>query len=427
MKIIYLKRVFTSMFYFLKLVFIGKEYDVVFVSSTAFNRGENGENILFKPMFDCCKKNDLSYIVLEDTYFKSYVDYNLSEKSVSFDFILIIQIICRKIYSLIYKKTETLDQVYFRELKISKIIKNLFFKKFSSKVYITLIWNNVTLWRCIDPSACVVDYQHGFIFDGEEEFMKDGRPPRIKLDNNVTALVHGNRYKNVLINNDASGFYSEKNVISVGHNNIIYTREKNLLNNKIILFTLQLTPDFLDKEINNFYVKVVEKLISMNVDFLSFNNYKIIFRHHPRYSKHHCPDINMEYDFVSFDNETPLTTLLNTASLHMTFHSTSAFDASMSRIPTIFIDMHETFSPKEMFLNQYDYPCKDLVIKDYKDFKTILVNIDNKEIFNQCSNDVYQWSKEFYDDFDEKVFQDFLLDQISKYKHLNGDELHQNK
>ena len=427
MKIIYLKRVFTSMFYFLKLVFIGKEYDVVFVSSTAFNRGENGENILFKPMFDCCKKNDLSYIVLEDTYFKSYVDYNLSEKSVSFDFILIIQIICRKIYSLIYKKTETLDQVYFRELKISKIIKNLFFKKFSSKVYITLIWNNVTLWRCIDPSACVVDYQHGFIFDGEEEFMKDGRPPRIKLDNNVIALVHGNRYKHVLINNDASGFYSEKNVISVGHNNTIYTRKKNPLNNKIILFTLQLTPDFSDKEVNNFYVKVVEKLISMNVDFLSFNNYKIIFRHHPRYSKHHCPDINMEYDFVSFDNETPLTTLLNTASLHMTFHSTSAFDASMSRIPTIFIDMHETFSPKEMFLNQYDYPCKDLVIKDYKDFKTILVNIDNKEIFNQCSNDVYQWSKEFYDDFDEKVFQDFLLDQISKYKHLNGDELHQNK
>ena len=59
MTIVNLKRVFTSMCYFLKLVFIGKEYDVVFVSSTAFNRGENGENILFKPMVDYCKKNDL--------------------------------------------------------------------------------------------------------------------------------------------------------------------------------------------------------------------------------------------------------------------------------------------------------------------------------------------------------------------------------
>ena len=111
----------------------------------------------------------------------------------------------------------------------------------------------------------------------------------------------------------------------------------------------------------------------------------------------------------------------------MTFHSTSAFDASTIGIPTIFIDMMEVLSPNDMFLNQYDYPCKDLVIKDYKDFKNILINIDNKEIFNQCSNDVYQWSKEFYDDFDEKVFQNFISDQISKYKHVNGDELYQNK
>ena len=58
MIIINWKRVFTSMYYFLKLIFIGKKYDVVFVSSTAFNRGENGENSLFKPMVDYCKKND---------------------------------------------------------------------------------------------------------------------------------------------------------------------------------------------------------------------------------------------------------------------------------------------------------------------------------------------------------------------------------
>ena len=33
--------------YFIKLVFIPKEYDVVFVSSVYFNRGHNGENALF--------------------------------------------------------------------------------------------------------------------------------------------------------------------------------------------------------------------------------------------------------------------------------------------------------------------------------------------------------------------------------------------
>ena len=38
------KSLFLSMNYFLKLIFIKKKYDVVFVSSANFNRGENGEN-----------------------------------------------------------------------------------------------------------------------------------------------------------------------------------------------------------------------------------------------------------------------------------------------------------------------------------------------------------------------------------------------
>jgi hypothetical protein len=69
-------------------------------------------------------------------------------------------------------------------------------------------------------------------------------------------------------------------------------------------------------------------------------------------------------------------------------------------------------------MNQYQYPCKDLVIKDYKDFKNILVNIDNKEIFNQCSNDVYHWSKEFYDDFNELAFGGFISSKIIESKNI---------
>jgi len=63
------KRLFGSMNYFLKLMFFKKNFDVVFVSSTSFNRGENGENVLFKPMIECCKKNNLTYVIFEDTYF----------------------------------------------------------------------------------------------------------------------------------------------------------------------------------------------------------------------------------------------------------------------------------------------------------------------------------------------------------------------
>ena len=409
------KRVFGSMNYFLKLMFFKKNFDVVFVSSTSFNRGENGENVLFKPMIECCKKNNLSYVIFEDTYFKSHIDFKLTENSISFDFILIIQIILKKIYNLIYKQPISLDETYFQDLKVSKILKNLFFRRFNSKIYITLIWNNVTLWRCINPSASVVDYQHGYIYDGEEEFMKDGRPPRVKLDNNVEALVHGDRYKSVLINNDKSGFYNENNVITVGLNKPSYFKKNFSEINKKILFTLQLVDDF-DKEINERYVKTIEKLIDNNSEYLLSNNYEIIFKHHPRYASELCPKININQNFVSFDDKTPLSELFNKVSLHMTFHSTCAFDAASIGLPTIFVDMHESFSPDEMFLNQYQYPCNDLVIKDYKNFKQILKNINNEKIYNHYCDDVYEWSKEFYHDFDEEAFTNFLLDRINKHK-----------
>ena len=42
------KRVFLSIYYFIKLIFIAKEYDVVFVSSTSFNRDKDGKNNFFK-------------------------------------------------------------------------------------------------------------------------------------------------------------------------------------------------------------------------------------------------------------------------------------------------------------------------------------------------------------------------------------------
>ena len=42
--------------------------------------------------------------------------------------------------------------------------------------------------------------------------------------------------------------------------------------------------------------------------------------------------------------------------------------------------------------------------------------MDNKEIYSNSCDDVYKWSKDFYHDFDEIVFGDFLLDQINKYQ-----------
>lgn len=409
------KSLFFSICFFIRLIFIGQKYDVVFVSSAYFNRGKLGENKLFQPMIECCKKNNLSYKLFEDTDLKGeYVQFNRFKGSIPLDFISLTQVILRKIYNIIYKEPILESELYIRELKISKIISRLFFNKFYSKVYITLLWNNVTLWRSINPDACVIDYQHGIIFDGHDRYIKDGIPPKVKSSNEIVTLVYGDTFKNILINSDKSNFYCEENVKKIGFNKQYSKQKKVIANNKKILFTLQIVPDFNDEDYD-YYVEIINNLIKNNTDFLLKNNYEIIFKHHPRYNTTNCRDFKIDHDLISFDEKTSTLDLMKIASIHMTFHSTSAIEAALMSIPTIFIDMHEKFSPNEIFLNQYEYPCKDFVIKDFSDLRSILSKINDKQIYNKYCNDVHKWSQGLYNDFDNVTFEDFLLRKINTH------------
>tara|TARA_B100001057_G_scaffold192201_1_gene193154 strand:+ start:15746 stop:16999 length:1254 start_codon:yes stop_codon:yes gene_type:complete len=405
----------SSFIYFLKLIFASKNYDVVFISTSFFNRGKGGENYLLSPMIEYCTENELSYVVFEETYFKSYLSYKVNKKSTPFIFISLIQIILRKVFNFINKKPITKNEIYLREVKISNILKRIFFTKFHSKVYITLIWNNSTLWRTINPDACIADYQHGTIWNGHHGYLKNGHPLKEKKINNIVTLVYSDFFKHLLIENDKSCFYNDSNVHTVGLNK---TTKKigDIKNIKKILFTLQISPDFNENKINEKSVEIIQKLLNTNTKFLQKNNYEIIFRHHPRYSKFNCPDIEIDHEYARFDNKTPLSELLSSCSIHITFSSTSSLDAAMLSIPSIFIDMHShwQFSPNEIFFEQYKYPCKDLVVKNFQDLEHILLKLESETFFESVSNDVYTWSKDLYSNFDESVFEDFLSNEFNK-------------
>ena len=417
------KNFFISMKYFFKLIFSRKEYDVVFVSSVVFNRGSDSENILFRPMIDCCKKNNLKYVIFEDTDLKGiFSNFNRSKEAIPFDFVSLIQIILRKLFNLFSKEPTEINEIYAREKKISRILRIIFFNRFFSKVYITLIWNNATLWRSINNDACIIDYQHGVIFNGHEGYLSDGSPPKVKSLNKIDTMVYGDIFKKILMANDKSNFYNEKNLIKVGLNKTSEPPKEFSSLNKKILFTLQITPDSISKGVNENYVKIVENLISVNADFLKTNDFKLIFRQHPRFSSDHCPSVNLEYDFISYDNYTPMHDLIDEVSMHITFNSTSVFEASMIGLPTIFINMHDQEFPREtnsnkvfsndVFLNDYKYPYKDLFVKTYKDLENILIKLNDKTIYDDCCKRIHEWSTDLYSDFDKVVFEDFLLEKI---------------
>ena len=73
---------------------------------------------------------------------------------------------------------------------------------------------------------------------------------------------------------------------------------------------------------------------------------------------------------------------------------------------------------REIFLKQYQYPQKELVIKNYKDLKHVLLKLENKNNFNNICNQVHEWSKGFYDNFDESEFSNFISSKIDTTKTL---------
>ena len=92
-------RMLESIKYFIKLIFFEQKYDVVFVTSAYFNRGKKNENLLLKPMIECCKKNEINFVIFEDTDLKgNYDKFIKNQESISLDIISLFQILLRKFY-----------------------------------------------------------------------------------------------------------------------------------------------------------------------------------------------------------------------------------------------------------------------------------------------------------------------------------------
>ena len=86
---------FISFIYFIKLFFKKQEIDVVFYYPKHFNRGEGNQNLFLKPLFESCKKHNISYLVFEEPDRKS--DKKKHRNSIPFDFPFYLIILLRKL------------------------------------------------------------------------------------------------------------------------------------------------------------------------------------------------------------------------------------------------------------------------------------------------------------------------------------------
>jgi len=399
-----LKQKIKSILFFFKLLFFKQKYDVIFSYSNHFNRGANGENIFLKPFLKVCEKYNIKYLLLEETDLKGmYNTYPRNEKAIYLDLITFLQILLRKFFSKKNKFYDIVDDEYYvREKKISKILQRIFFRNLKCNLFITLAHNNVILWREINKKALICDYQHGIISNNHKGIILNSKACKIKSKPKVITLVYGKGFRNILLKSDKTNYFNKKNIKTIGFYKKI-DDYKIRQNNKIILLSLQNT-DLSYLNLKKYY-KLIQLIIEINKDFLIQHGYEVWFKNHPRYNNQYKLEFEKKLNFIKFvEDKISLDNLTENVHLHITFHSTTAFDVALKGIPTIFVDMFNLFSPKEIFFNQYNYPLKDFRVTNPNQLQKLLLKLENEEIYQTYSKQVYDWAREFYQDFNEETF-----------------------
>lgn len=403
-----LKILTKSFVYFSKMVFIKKEYDVIFVYLNHFNRGENGTNLFLKPFFETCEKNNIKYEVFEDTDLKgAYDKYPRGTNNIPLDFITLLRIFLRKLWKKQYINTDDYNIYYQREKKISLFLKKLFLRNLRYKVCINMAGDTIELFRVIAPNAVLCEYQHGLIGEAKHSVVYRGIPnPKIKM-NNVKLLVYGQGFVNTLSFLDRTNYYDKDTVIPIGYSIKKPLKEVRNHNSKRILFALENAQDF-SQMILQKYIKEVELLLTVNKKLIESLGYKIIYRNHPRYN----PDYQVKIISQAITQSTSESIFedLEKVDLLITFHSTSVFDAALLNIPTILINTNlKEFSPKKIYLEDYKYPLKQLVVNRFQDLSNILEYLINDENYKNASKKINTWSNDYYHEFDEKKFFTLLM------------------
>lgn len=393
---------FRSMKYFLKLYFVPQKYDVVFIYPDNYNRGKDKTNSFLKPLIESCKNNNISYIVYESTELRRKIAHiNRDPKSIPLDFMLLVRVLIRRITVLFYKIKKKYD-AHIVEVIVTDYINKIFFKNLNYDTCIQLSTRFRILMKTINPNAKLYEYQHGIIYEGHKLYLQRHRAVDSIVSNNINLLVHGDGFKNLLINRDTSKYYNYSTVITIGQSFFEHTDFNHKHNNKSILFSLQIVPDFSNDELQQIIEQIYE-LIEVNTSFLVEHNYKIIFKHHPRYHIASFPSLQFNNPLIEFaGSATTLEDLFSQVSLHCTFSSTTTFDAALHSIPTIFIENNTLIS--NLFFEQYNYPQTELKIYKPQDLETVLLNMEKEEYYMECSKNIFLWAEDFYQDFNENNF-----------------------
>ena len=351
---------FISFFYIIKLFFKKQEIDVVFYYPKHFNRGKGNQNLFLKPLFESCKKHNISYLVYEEPDRKS--DKQKHKNNIPFDLPFYLIILLRKFG--------------FKDKSSANILSFLFFRNLKFKNAIVLSQSMIEFFRGLNNDVRIFDMQHGIIYANKESYISDGKANSNISNSNIQLLLFGKGFKEILDLSDNTNYYRKRSHV-IGVKRSKYFRHFNP--NKKVLISLQITEDHTEKK-NQEMLNEIIRIVDSNED-LDF-----YIRNHPRFNN--CIDIS---ELVKKTNLAPesLMECFALCSIHITSYSTTTFDCAEFGIPTIFLkSLKEDFN---MFETDFKYPF---------DVELLDVIMD----YAKYSDEVISWRKKFYSEYDEDKF-----------------------
>tara|TARA_B110000914_G_C15495112_1_gene462818 strand:- start:409 stop:1482 length:1074 start_codon:yes stop_codon:yes gene_type:complete len=352
-------------------VLIKRKYDVIFYYPQHFNRGVNNDNQFFKHILLSCDRNNISYIVFEEPDFT--VNNKRNSKATPFDFIYIVIILLRKLYS--SKLTAQL-----KDQKIGGFISRLFFRNLYFNNYITLSQSMLSVFRGINPDALLYDLQHGIIHNNKENYLVGGVAESNLVDNEASLFLSGASYKNILVSNEKLNYF-QNHALVIGSNIPSKINLHESFNNNILI-TLQFTHDHTAEQ-NEMLFKELSKFVA------SSKEVKFYLKNHPRFND----EVNLS-ELLKLPNvmmaPNDINECFSLCSLHATAYSTSTFEAALLGIPTILILTKTEFN---YFQKEFSYPLNNVI----GEFDSIL-------FYQEKSKIIKNWATAYYTPFNEPNF-----------------------
>lgn len=376
---------FRSLFGILRLYLKAENPTVIFYYPQHFNRSKKGDNDFFKPLIDSCKNNAISYLIFEEP---AETTFPRNEKAIKFDFVFFLIMVLRKIMPL--NKYPNFEE---REVKISSILKPIFLRRLKPKIIITMSNSMLGFFRGWGKDIEIFDYQHGIIYATHPGYMVNGSAASHIKNSKSKVLLYGNGFKNLLINVKDKFFVDNAKVIGTTTN---YQNIHQKFNGKLLVTMPFVTKD----DIDPLQIKLINQLTQIfeeNSPFYLENNIQFYLKHHPRFDGSVDISTILAFPFVQVINQS-LMECFELCSVHLTFNSTTTFDAAIVGVPTLFLGSADH---NKLFNEVFKYPnfTHRLKVAD-----GIVLAISDKKYYQEQVLDAQNWVKLYYEPFSETAF-----------------------